>query len=74
MNYKLRIIIARLLNIIIKVIYFIPLGGAVKSKAIAKLSKLKLQISPKLFDDNEFLSYVQKKKLGLERNFGTIKM
>ena len=73
MNYKLRIIIARLLNFIIKVIYFIPLGAVVKSKAIAKLSKLKLQISPKLFDDSEFLSYVQKKKLGLEKNLENIK-
>lgn len=72
MSYSILKIIGRFLALFIKLLSLLPFD-IVKVKIIKKLNILKNRISPALFDSETTLKYVQKKKLGLESNFGTIK-
>ncbi len=59
------------LNRLIKLLNILPFGTR-KLILVNKLIKLKSSVDLYLFDDNEFLNYVYKKKMGIERRSKSI--
>lgn len=53
------------MHVIIRILSYLPLE-ANENSFITKLIKIRKKNSPDLFDDPEFLSYVYKKKIGIE--------
>lgn len=69
---KLRPVFDKLLSVLIRIISFLPFKST-KSRIIDFLKKKQKKTKlMNLFDDNTYLTYVKKKKLGLEKNASII--